>query len=67
MTVIEVCGQALCMTEASHSFVWPGDRRQYICEAHLKTLKGVADGLGLSVESLDVQPIGITGAGGLVP
>jgi hypothetical protein len=53
--IIDLCGQALCLTDASHSFVWPGQGRKFICEKHLVQLRSVARSLGLSVESLDIQ------------
>jgi hypothetical protein len=56
MEVIDLCGQALCMSEATCSFVWPGRGRSFACRPHADKAIAVAMALGLSLESLDIQP-----------
>jgi len=56
--VIDLCGQELCTEEAEWSFVFPGHPRKKLCDTHLRKLRSVAEGLGLSLESLDIQPHG---------
>lgn len=55
--VCGVCGQDLCMESAAWSYVYPGRPRVKICDACLQKLKRVAGALGLSTESLDIQPV----------
>jgi hypothetical protein len=59
--VTDLCGQTLCTSDAKYSYVWPGRARAKLCEEHLATLRKTAEAIGLSLESLDIQPIGPVG------
>lgn len=51
------CAQSSCDLPATFSFVWPGHGRTYACDEHTNRAVGVAEALGLSRDSLDIQPV----------
>lgn len=55
--VIDLCGQELCMEDATCSFVWPGRPRAFACRKHADKVMGVALALGLGLESLDFRSV----------
>lgn len=50
-----ICGQELCVKEATHAMYWPGAGRSLLCDEHKRRAVWVAEAMGfeLWIEKLE--------------
>lgn len=57
--IVDLCAEGLCMNVAAVSYIHPNTRTRFkICAEHLEALRLSAQRQRISVEPLDIQPIG---------
>ena len=49
LRVLDLCGQDLCLAEASHRMYWPGKPAAYVCPEHKARAEEIAHALGFEL------------------
>lgn len=44
-----------CRNQASYRFTWPGREESFICMEHVDQLRGVADAIGLPLQTIELS------------
>lgn len=44
-----------CLEVAGYRYTWPGQDESFICEVHVVQLRGVADAMGLHLQTIEVE------------
>lgn len=44
-----------CQNKASHRFTWPGKPESFICADHLPKLQGVAEAMGMPLQTIPLH------------
>ena len=54
----EAAREQTCSEPAAYRFTWPGHDESFVCEAHSRQLKGIAEAMGMHLQVVGVPITG---------